>query len=382
MKNWNFKKINIIGGILIGLGGIVMLCASFIPIDDSFTQETKSFSADNIKNLTIESKSDDVEIIPSTDGKIGFDYYESKHKKYIINQQGTTLEIKQDIKPYYSLHFIDFQFGRFKSQMPRKLTVYLPEGINFEQFKLKDSYGDVKTYTVISAKNGEFNIDCGDIDMNDQNFENLKIDMDYGSAIVNNLACDNLTFENDNGNITFDGLNAKQADFSLDYGKLSLSNATVQDAVTVENGNGNVNFNNIKSGKTDILLRYGDANINGLDSDNFNIMDSNGDIKVSGLVGNSECVVKNSYGDIDIEDSELKKSDVRANNGEINISDCIFEDMELDNDYGDIEVKLKDSFENYTISAKSNFGDVNIPDKAMGDKWLKAETQNGDIKIY
>lgn len=382
MKNWNFKKINIIGGTLVGLGGITMILSSFIPIDDSYTQKTKGFPAEGISNLSISSSSDDIEILPSENGEFSFVYYENNQKSYNINQQGNTLEIKQDIiKNIGYIHFMDIGFGRFKSKMPAKLTVYIPEDISFEQFNIEDDYGDVKTYTTISAKNGSFDVDCGNLDISGHNFDELKINLDYGSAIADNITCKNLSLENDNGSVNIDGLKAGNANFDLDYGTLNLSNSSVENNADIQDDHGSVKLNNLSLGKADISLDYGDAAVDGLKCDNIKVENSNGSVKINNMTGNSEFTVKSDYGDIDVNDSELKKADIQAQNGDINVSGCIFEDMNLYSDYGDIEVKLKDSFENYTISAQSNYGDVEVPDKAMGDKWLKAETRNGDITV-
>ena len=143
------------------------------------------------------------------------------------------------------------------------------------------------------------------------------------------------------------------------------------------------------SKQINIDMNYGDIKAIDLENATMNIKEDCGDIKLGKV---KDIDIKNSYGDIDIE-QVLDKTKIEAKCGDIKLGKV--KDIEIENNYGDIDIGLiSDKFtieancgdikldrieisENSSI--KSNLGNVKI--KETNDIYIEAKTDLGDVKV-
>ena len=126
--------------------------------------------------------------------------------------------------------------------------------------------------------------------------------------------------------------------------------------------------------------------------DHVSLISSDGDISIdpSNKLSINALTMNSSNGDLDLEQCIVKDLVARSSNGDIDIEDCSFTTSQLNSSNGDISVELSDSIGNYSVSAKTDSGDISIGDNdydsgsiqvGHGSQKISARTDNGDIDI-
>ncbi|MSS20205.1 DUF4097 family beta strand repeat-containing protein [Pseudoramibacter porci] len=116
----------------------------------------------------------------------------------------------------------------------------------------------------------------------------------------------------------------------------------------------------------------------------------NGDITVEPAQTFRTLTLESQNGDIDIDACDGTTLKATTSNGDIDLESTAFTTAELTADNGDISAAPADSLARYTISAKTNTGDIDIGEReynagtirvGSGDKTITAHTNTGDIDI-
>lgn len=116
----------------------------------------------------------------------------------------------------------------------------------------------------------------------------------------------------------------------------------------------------------------------------------NGDITVEPAQTFRTLTLESQNGDIDIDACDGTTLKATTSNGDIDLESTAFTTAELTADNGDISAAPADSLARYTISAKTNTGDIDIGEReynagtirvGSGDKTITAHTDTGDIDI-
>lgn len=121
---------------------------------------------------------------------------------------------------------------------------------------------------------------------------------------------------------------------------------------------------------------YGDINVGDLENATIDIKEDCGDVNLGKI---KNVTIKNSYGDIKIE-QVLNKLNIKSNCGDVKINKIeLFENSEIKNDLGDIKIGET----NYIyIDADVDLGDIKInTNNRHSEITLKIETDCGDIKV-
>lgn len=92
-----------------------------------------------------------------------------------------------------------------------------------------------------------------------------------------------------------------------------------------------------------------------------------------------ECVAE--FGDIDLEDVSADVLSADNSCGDIDFKNIISNSMRFSCQFGDISGTIDAAKSEFTISAKTEFGDCNLSNQANGLYDLTAENECGDIKI-
>lgn len=116
----------------------------------------------------------------------------------------------------------------------------------------------------------------------------------------------------------------------------------------------------------------------------------NGNITVEPAQTFRTLTLESQNGDIDIDACDGTTLKATTSNGDIDLESTAFTTAELTADNGDISAAPADSLARYTISAKTDTGDIDIGEReynagtirvGSGDKTITAHTNTGDIDI-
>ncbi len=131
-------------------------------------------------------------------------------------------------------------------------------------------------------------------------------------------------------------------------------------------------------------------NLNTLD--HVSLVSSNGDITIDTInkLSINTLTMESSNGDLDLEQCIVKDLVATSSNGDVDIEDSSLTSSKLTSSNGDISVSLADNIANYTVSARTDSGDISIGDNdydpgsiqvGHGSQKISAQTDNGDIDI-
>lgn len=186
----------------------------------------------------------------------------------------------------------------------------------------------------------------------------------------------------------------------------------------IKKGSGSVKISdNINIKDVEITSNSGDVKLSGIKSENVNIDNGSGYVKLSNIEKTDNINIKSKSGDVKLSDIEKAKTiSLKANSGEIKVNDCTAKDIQLQTNSGDIETKellaegsisvqtnsgevdlSKNDAEEFNIKtnsgdvscsfltdkifiAHSNSGDIHVPDSVSGGK-CEIKTNSGDIRV-
>lgn len=119
--------------------------------------------------------------------------------------------------------------------------------------------------------------------------------------------------------------------------------------------------------KMDVTMEFGDVQMNGVQAESGSIQSDDGDITLSG------CRMQNikleaDYGDVELKRGTWENGSITLDDGDVEIQNTkLSGDVSVENSYGDIDLELsKKDLEQLEITAKTDFGEIEVPD-AMED---------------
>ncbi|MCH5187475.1 MAG: DUF4097 family beta strand repeat protein [Oscillospiraceae bacterium] len=192
------------------------------------------------------------------------------------------------------------------------ITVYYPEGSNFNSVNIENSFGDMKI-SGLSCSELNITASAGDIEL-------------AGIAAVISLV------QNEFGEIDVHGLSGDSAEFILSAGDLSLENVTENISLKVQN-------------------HFGDVDIAAVSAGNISITNNNGDVAMTGFSA-QKVDITDDFGDIDLKKPENPEGT----------------SFDLLTDFGDIEVFGRDygsraiieKADGPSVTARNNCGDITV----------------------
>ncbi|WP_102273117.1 DUF4097 family beta strand repeat-containing protein [Cytobacillus massiliigabonensis] len=242
----------------------------------------EEFSLPSFKNMKVDFKDADIEIIPSNEYKLEIErlkWTEVKHE--VVND---TLVLTGEHQKSDSIFLMNLSFKNIPKPF---IKIYVPKDAKFSDISLVNKFGDIRLV--------EMAVDKMDINANDGDIE------------IKDFQSNELTIENGFGDIT--GSNVKTA------------------KLQVEMNDGDAVFKELEAASADVNNKFGDITFRELTSQGLTMKSNDGDIEIQGkLLGNS--VIHSSFGDIDLKlsnkESELSYS-IRNQFGDISINDNHFE---------------------------------------------------------
>ena len=181
----------------------------------------------------------------------------------------------------------------------------------------------------------------GDVKLSNLNLTNVKITSNVGNIKLEKLNINNLSIDNTSGNTVISNINSKDGEFNVnsESGNINLTNLN------------NFNIANIKN-------TTGDISLNDSSSTKFNIDSSTGNTHINDLNNNS------------IESISCKISTGNINAKNINASKLI----SLEARFGNIYADISDKEDNYSSSGNTYYS-------KSGSKIILVKTEYGDSHI-
>ena len=181
----------------------------------------------------------------------------------------------------------------------------------------------------------------GDVKLSNLNLTNVKITSNVGNIKLEKLNINNLSIDNTSGNTVISNINSKDGEFNVnsESGNINLTNLN------------NFNIANIKN-------TTGDISLNDSSSTKFNIDSSTGNININDLNNSS------------VESISCKISTGNINAKNINASKLI----SLEARFGNIYADISDKEDNYSSSGNTYYS-------KSGSKIILVKTEYGDSHI-
>lgn len=160
------------------------------------------------------------------------------------------------------------------------------------------------------------------------------------------------------------------------YIKVYVPSGVDLDSIDVKSDNANITMNDIIA--SDILLHceYGNINAENINTDIFKVEMDNGNINIKKLNSNNNAVLKNLYGNIQINDSTFNKLSNDVTNGSLNMENTSIDNVIINNEYGNIK---SHSLITNGLQIKSDNSKIDLDGEFKGNTSIKSDY--GDVKI-
>lgn len=224
------KKLMIFGGLALGLG-LALLLAVYLMVggdlsrieDRQYQSHHKEFSADSLKNLSLDLATADLEIVGSDRDKVVIDYTESNKEPYIISNSGGTLSIEEKGQGRVITLWFNFDgFFELFEKDREKVRVELPKDLLTEMTAEVD-LGEVSLSNLSIKGSSRIDANLGDLSLDQVDVaDNLEIDADSGDVSLKDVKAKSLTLTNNLGDIQFANLLVgKELSFTNDLGDIT-----------------------------------------------------------------------------------------------------------------------------------------------------------------
>lgn len=160
------------------------------------------------------------------------------------------------------------------------------------------------------------------------------------------------------------------------YIKVYVPSNVDLDSIDVKSDNANITMNDLSA--SDILLHceYGNINAENINTDIFKVEMDNGNINIKKLNSNNNAVLKNLYGNIEINDSTFNKLSNDVTNGSLNMENTSIDNVIINNEYGNIK---SHSLITNGLQIKSDNSKIDLDGEFKGNTSIKSDY--GDVKI-
>ncbi|MFV0392874.1 MAG: DUF4097 family beta strand repeat-containing protein [Coprobacillaceae bacterium] len=162
---------------------------SWSPVDYYDINET--YNGINNLDISVDASSVRIEEYSGTEFKVEGDV----RKSIKVEKDGDTLEVKEE----HSWTIFGFNLWDDSS-----LTIYVPEGTEFDTVKLDVDAGSITVVGTLSA-------------------DEIEADVNAGKIILDNVICKNGEFDVDAGKIDIDLLDSQNSNFNVNAGKISAT---------------------------------------------------------------------------------------------------------------------------------------------------------------
>lgn len=248
------------GGLIIFLIGLILTSVgAFMCHNTDLNKyyETKdynvAFSADKVKNISIDNGIGDFEIMKSS-GKdveiIGGNVSED----FTAELSGDTIIITAPGTKHFWLSI------PFLTTKTTKVEIKLPE----------------KEYNKLTMEGG-----IGDFELSDAKFKEITLSGGTGDCKVNKISCEKIYIENGTGDLKVEDVKCDSCTFNSGTGDVKIADIDTKGVLSVDSGTGDLNIANVVSNGLNIQKGTGDTHFLGTVNGNIEIEAGVGDLDIA-----------------------------------------------------------------------------------------------------
>ena len=316
-----FKKWLIVAAVLI-VAGIVVCGASATFVKFDFTQfntveqELNRYDVDgDFKDIKVNVDTEDVKLVPVTDGKCYVECLEEKGSHHIVGVNGDTLTIEREKG---ETHFVFFAIN---TESPR-VTVYLPKD-RYDSLTVESSTGDMNIPGDFVFGNIELTTDTGHIECEASSQGSIRLKASTGDMELENITAKDLNLESSTGDMDIDSV-AVSGDvyIKVSTGEVKLRKVTCVGLTTIGSTGDIELIDTVASGDMNIERDSGEVSFDASDAANIYVKTTTGEV-TGKLLTEKIFLTETDTGDVSVPKT--------ASGGR----------CEITTDTGDIEIDIK-----------------------------------------
>ena len=302
-------------GLLVSVGALFMIKFDFSSLNTAKLETNTHEISEDFDNITIETDTSDIILLPSTDDKckvVCYEYQKENHSVSIVD--GTLKVIREDTRKWYD-HIGIFSFGS------SSIKIYLPES-KYASLSVKADTSDINIPNDFRFGSIETVLSTGDVKCYASASQSLKIKTSTGNITVEKVNVGALDLTVSTGKINLLDVKCKgDAEITVSTGKAELTNLTCKNLISRGN-TGDINLKDvISSEKLNISRSTGDVTFDGCDASTLLIVTDTGDV-TGRLLSGKLFVYKTDTGDVDLPKSTNGGGvcDITTDTGDIRIN--------------------------------------------------------------
>lgn len=299
-------------GAVIFTGVMTMLKWDFTKLSTVKYETNNHEINDSFNDISINSKTADIEFILSDEEKCRVVCYEEKNLSHTVAVQDNTLIIEVvDAKKWYE--HIGINLGT------SKITVYVPQG-EYGALSIKSSTGDIEIPKEFTFDSIDISASTGDVNCNASTVSNMKIKLSTGNINIQDITAGSINFTTSTG-----GINMKSVDCSgkietkVSTGKTNLTDVKCESLISTGN-TGDIKLTNVIAAKDfNIKRSTGDIRFVACDAGEILITTDTGDVSGT-LLTDKVFICRADTGDIDVpKTADGGKCEITTDTGDIEI---------------------------------------------------------------
>jgi len=261
-------------GLVIFVGAVVAAGGDFLAFSTVEYETTTHDIADAFTDISVDTTTADITILPSKDGKCTVTCHDEKNVHHTVAVKNGTLTIEQtDDRKWYEHIGIGFE--------STAVTVYLPEA-EYGKLSVNATTGDIGIES-ITLDALDLDLSTGRVTVADAQITgNVTVTLSTGDTHLTDTRCKNLISTGSTGDVT-------------------LKNVVASESFSIDRSTGDVVFRSCDAAEITVSTSTGD--ITGtLTSDKVFIADATtGRVSVPDTASGGRCKLTTTTGDIDIE---------------------------------------------------------------------------------
>lgn len=268
---------------------------------------------DSFRSMDIETDYNDIEILPSEDGRYYLEYrlytYGSE-PQYHVSQDTLTFQCIQN--PQTQMNVAGFMVWNTNSSREQGVVrVYVPNDLPLQAVSLTNSDGNLQ-YNGPDADIFQITSSYGNVNLTGRKAGQITISASDGTIVCHSVECDRLQLENH-------------------YGDTDLGDITASE-LKIDVSDGAVTMKQMDTGIVDIVNQYGSVDGKAVIADVFSL--------------------KMSDGSCSLKQADLKQAD-------------------LENSYGSLDIELTGVEDDYNYDLKNTYGSITVGKREQEEKYEK-----------
>lgn len=313
----------VLGGIGIAMGGIIhgiqiapQGIRVYAPLLDKDTGKgnyiQKEEALEAFDSIQVDMEYADIRVEQSKDDTYTLSYCLSKDRKIQKEVSNGTLILQADSQN--SFHWFFMGISSNSADQQESVTIRVPKSVNLSDVRLHTESGD------IACENAQMDA--------------LDITAEYGDVSLYGILAQNIKMNMESGNLRMEQVQGGSCSVKNEYGSLSFYDLALTAELQAEMESGDIKFR--------------DASAKGLE-------------------------LKSSYGNVTGQHTEFENIRMELESGDCRLEDLLFDRCEIDSSYGNVELDLKKDVTDYSYQLLTEYGDIEIGGKEMGEAYSSLE---------